>query len=205
MPRAPIPPRQQSDGIPLGILPSKIVGVKVTDNDDDFPKFLKTQGYDLVYEFSVQAESHKYPTQLTFPLRLDVDETGSIITYEDEGVDFKDQRGIQALWYFFDAIGYKGALDPQGNFISHADHKISIDKVPDDILDYLSGLDEYPILLNFYKKDSSDGRAYVSVSRMAMPNTMDGMAIMRKTFKPKALPADKPKPATHKPGRPPKL
>lgn len=211
MPRAPLPQSENQGSfdkstLPMGIQPCTIVDVFVTSDEEHFAPFAKGEGYHLLYKFDIQPAGHKYPIPVEFYIRKEVDDNGQLITYEDEDVEWNKKRGIQALWNFFDAIGYAGGLDPECNFLSHKDENILEGEVADDIKDYLKTIAEDSLLCFVSLRDNKDKtKQFVTVGKFIQPNSSDGMRVMKSVYK-KERPAptastSKRAPAS-KPGRP---
>lgn len=211
MPRAPLPQSENQGSfdkstLPMGIQPCTIVDVFVTSDENNYAPFAKGEGYHLLYKFDIQPAGHKYPIPVEFYIRKEVDDNGQLITYEDEGVEWNNKRGIQALWNFFDAIGYAGGLDPECNFLSHKDENILEGEVADDIKDYLKTIAEDSLLCFVSLRDNKDKtKQFVTVGKFIQPNNSDGMRVMKSVYK-KERPAptastSKRAPAS-KPGRP---
>ena len=209
MPRAPLP--LQSEGsfakstLPMGIQPCTIVDVFFTSDENNYAPFAKGEGYHLLYKFDIQPAGHKYPIPVEFYIRKEVDDNGQLITYEDEDVEWNKKRGIQALWNFFDHIGYAGGLDPECNLISHKNEEILEGEVADDIKDYLkTNIAEDSLLCFVSLHDNKDKtKQFFRVGKFIQPNSSDGMRVMKSVYKKErpATPTSKRTPAS-KPGRP---
>jgi hypothetical protein len=134
-----------------------------------------------------------------------VDDNGQLITYEDEDVEWNKKRGIQALWNFFDHIGYAGGLDPECNLISHKNEEILEGEVADDIKDYLkTNIAEDSLLCFVSLHDNKDKtKQFFRVGKFIQPNSSDGMRVMKSVYKKErpATPTSK-RPSASKPGRP---
>lgn len=214
MPRAPLPQSENQGSfdkstLPMGIQPCTITDVFVTSDESYYAPYAQGEGYHLLYRFDIQPAGHKYSTSVDFYIRKELDDNGQLITYEEEGVEWNSnkKRGVQALWNFFDTIGYAGGLDPECNFLSHKDEEILEGEVADDIKDYLkTNVAEDSLLCFVSLRDNKDKtKKFVTIGRFIQPNSSDGMRVMKSTYKkerPASTASTSKRASASKPGRP---
>jgi hypothetical protein len=77
---------------------------------------------DVYLEVEVQSEKSKFPNRLRITGSFDRDASGDIV----------ESSLLKRIYYLFDAIGFEGGVDLQGNFVNAEEEKI------EDIASFLS-------------------------------------------------------------------